>query len=196
MSSSDNDIQKPPSTFERLLIILLAALKYWIFGLLLVLASLMAGVTGWYLAPHDTGTKTGFHAYLSVDQKGIPDGIWTKVHYNTVVFDPLGDFDGGTNHRYNPSVAGKYLIGVTIQATALGKGKLLSAAVYKNNDAVAWVSNGTSLDGNQTMTQVVTLQEMNGRNDFVEGYAWHNNGEKIGVVGNPKIQFWAVKLSD
>ncbi len=137
-----------------------------------------------------------FQAYLSADQTGIVDSVWTKIQYNTEVFDPLSDYDNATNYRYTPSEAGKYIIGVIIQATTLADGKLLSAGVYKNGAAVAWVSNNAAFTGNQTMMECVTLQDMNGTTDYVEGYFWHNHGSNIGCVGNPKIQFWAVKVAE
>jgi hypothetical protein len=58
-----------------------------------------------------------FSAYLSSDQT-LTDNTFTKIQFNTEVFDDDGTYDNSTNYRFTPGVAGKYLI--TTQARIIG----------------------------------------------------------------------------
>ena len=41
--------------------------------------------------------------------------IFTKIQFNTEVFDSDGTYDNSTNYRFTPAVAGKYLISSQIR---------------------------------------------------------------------------------
>jgi hypothetical protein len=65
----------------------------------------------------NSGTATGFggantpafSAYLSSDQT-LTDNTFTKIQFNTEVFDSNGTYDNSSNYRFTPAVAGKYII--------------------------------------------------------------------------------------
>ena len=58
-----------------------------------------------------------FSVYLSSDQT-LTDNTFTKIQFNTEVFDSNNTYDNSTNYRFTPGVAGKYLI--TTQARIIG----------------------------------------------------------------------------
>jgi hypothetical protein len=76
----------------------------------------------------------GFEAYLSSDQTGLTDSTYTKVEFNTEVFDTDGTYDNATNYRFTPAVTGKYFIysNVCLQTDGGNELDLGIVAIYKN----------------------------------------------------------------
>ena len=50
-----------------------------------------------------------FQAYRSSTQT-ISGSTWTKVQFNTEIYDTDSDYDNSTNYRFTPTVAGKYYV--------------------------------------------------------------------------------------
>ncbi len=72
-----------------------------------------------------------FEAYLSSNQS-FSDASYTKVNFNTEIYDTDSDYDNSSNYRFTPTTAGKYLVYSTIVMYA---GALAYAALnfYKND---------------------------------------------------------------
>lgn len=113
--------------------------------------------------------------------QSISSGAFTKVAYDTVAFDPSSYWDA-TNHRWVPKVAGKYLVVLSLTATAatLSGADGFIAAIYKNGTAVKRVTDptvaGSSITHGLCVSGIVT---MNGSTDYIEGFGYFGPGSTI-----------------
>ena len=78
-----------------------------------------------------TGTNWGpnFAAYIDTAQS-CNSGEHTVLSFDTEYFDSDSDYDTGT-YKFTPSVAGKYLVTVTVGITLLGDGKFMIAEILR-----------------------------------------------------------------
>ncbi len=114
-----------------------------------------------------------FKTYMSADQT-IPDNTWTKVNFDTEVFDTNSMYDTGT-YRFTPTVAGKYFVYtlLIIESLTARRIEYANVALYKNGsvelkttavysaDNISWQASGV----------LSTVIEFNGSSDYVESYA-------------------------
>jgi len=112
-----------------------------------------------------------FEAYLSSTQS-ITDSTWTKIQFNTEVFDTDSCYDNVTNFRFTPNVAGKYILTAAAYNSGNVSDTLLRALVRitKNGTQVA-VSNfdpNASSNANLLTPIVSIIQEANGTTDYFE----------------------------
>ena len=135
-------------------------------------------VTYGMLATGVGGTGPAFSAYLSANQTGISNSVYTKVTLNAEDFDTNNNFDSTTNYRFTPTVAGYYLISGTVTGDASSVNPTsVYASIYKNGSAyktnVFFASGGTV--AGPTVTAVIYF---NGSSDYVELY-----GQLVGSTG-------------
>ena len=122
-----------------------------------------------------SGNMPAFSAYLSASQN-ITVSTWTKIAYNTKVFDTASVYDNATNYRITPLIAGYYQINATFAANSTATNPTNSGiAIYKNgsiyNQCNSAGSTVTSV--NPAISAVVYL---NGSTDYIEIYAYMNGG--------------------
>ena len=132
-------------------------------------------VTATITLPSITGTLSIDGPAFSVANGGnqsLTSNTWTKVVLNTKIFDTANAFDAVTNNRFQPTVAGYYIItgspGNYSTSTAL---TAAGAAIYKNGVTIHTVyqfSGGSVTAFNVTVSAVVYL---NGSTDYVELWA-------------------------
>ena len=115
--------------------------------------------------------QPAFQAYLG-SQQNVATSTWAKINYDTEIFDTDNMYDSTTNYRFTPTNAGKYLVYARYRISAGGERVVI--ALYKNGTEFARsTSNGPSQLNSSQITEIVTF---NGTTDYVEAYAWHNNG--------------------
>tara|TARA_E500000318_G_scaffold75052_1_gene69634 strand:+ start:694 stop:1275 length:582 start_codon:yes stop_codon:yes gene_type:complete len=131
----------------------------------------------------NSGTATGFggdntpafEVKLSSNQAS-GDATWTKIQFNSEVFDTDNAYDNSTNYRFNPQTAGKYFIYIQILTSGNANGDWNEGygTIYKNGSEYAL--NHYSLKGTNSaraMNHVLTaIIDMNGSSDYLEGYAY------------------------
>jgi hypothetical protein len=119
-----------------------------------------------------------FSARLSADQTGISNNTFTKVTFDTELWDTDGDYDNATNYRYTPSVAGKYQVSVTAKCTGSGVSNIW-LTIYKNGSH--YTGQNLQLSSDAMIPNVSILVDMNGSTDYLEAYAYINasSGHKI-----------------
>jgi hypothetical protein len=117
-----------------------------------------ATVTQAEIASGVAGTGPAFRAYMSAAQT-ISGSTFTKLNFNTEVFDTNSCYDTTTN-RFTPNVAGYYQVSGNIYITATAQ-----IYVYKNGTA-------DSIGPYASTTGFVTnsLVYLNGTTDYVELY--------------------------
>src|SRR5262249_44336783 len=77
-----------------------------------------------------------FSAYLSANQTGVSSNTFTKIQFNTKTGTASGQYDGATNYRFTPTLAGTYLISSAIYCDGTSVTGVCLIAIYKNGSNV------------------------------------------------------------
>ena len=112
----------------------------------------------------------------------LPNSTYTKVTFNTEIYDPKGEYDHATNHRYLP-VAGTYLISAKITLVSATDGHRWITTIHKNgsNQNTNYTINANASDENtRYVSQIVTA---NG-SDYFEIFVWQGTGSTRAVYGS------------
>ena len=111
----------------------------------------------------------------------IPDGVETKILFDTTEFDSDSYFDTSSN-RYIPKKEGYYQFNSNIQLGGTATGQVFMGNIKKNGTNVAVGSNGFStvntIGGSSGASCNVY---MNGTTDYVEVFAFQKSGAEIGI---------------
>ena len=113
-----------------------------------------------------------FAVYKKADQ-AISDGTYTKVAFNTEVYDTDSTYDNSTNYRFTPAVAGKYFLTSSIggrQSDSNTKFHNLIVSFYKNGSQVSSSASFTQASDFFSVTHTDTI-DLDG-DDYVEVYAF------------------------
>lgn len=135
-----------------------------------------------------TTAKAGVYANTN---QSIPNSTYTKVVFQIEEYDPGSNFDNVTNNRYTVAAGfgGKYLINGQIDTgVAMGAGKVLVAAIYKNGVRIKETANlqGPSAAVMAILDLVAT--------DYIELFALHDNGAAMNLTGAQDSTFLYVHL--
>ena len=126
------------------------------------------------VAPDLIETKApAFSAYRSTDQ-AVSNTTWTKVQLNVEEFDTDAAFDSATNVRFQPQVAGYYLVTASLgfktsNWTENAIGIYKNGALYKSGNQSTFSAVGGFV--NSTATALVYL---NGTTDYIELFGYVN----------------------
>jgi hypothetical protein len=106
----------------------------------------------------------------------VATSTYTKIPFNTKLFDTNSNFDSTTNYRFTPTVAGYYQIqgACFISPPNQTSGFILS--LYRNGSEFQQLHRnqyGTSFN---QMAQGSLLIYLNGTTDYIELYVWQNGG--------------------
>ena len=117
-----------------------------------------------------------FAAKASGVQSSVSDATWTKISFQTEVFDTDSAYDNSTNYRFTPQTAGKYYVYLNAGLLAGSTNKLFEAklAIYKNGSAYRLHVTKYNEDAdiaNEATPFVGAVIDFNGSSDYVEGYA-------------------------
>lgn len=116
-----------------------------------------------------------FEAFLSSDQN-LTDNTYVKIQFDTKVFDTNNCYDNTTNHRFLPTVAGKYSVYGAIEGDVEGTNKMYRVilAIYKNGSSVARIYHypGTNAPQNNQSLNVTRTIDMNGTTDYLEIFGY------------------------
>ena len=142
----------------------------------------------WAATVSATNTPS-FGAYLAANQ-GYSNNTWTKITFNTELWDTDSAFDHSTNYRFTvpDGESGKYFFSATTNyndlggANAVGTGHM---AIYKNGvnlqNHLQLVSARWTYMG-ATATTVIELSDNGaGANDYIEFYAYMNQNVATGI---------------
>lgn len=122
------------------------------------------------LATGVAGTGPAFSAYLSGSSQSITTNTWTKVALNTEDFDTNNAFDSTTNYRFQPTVAGYYLLNGLVYQNATGMGESITG-VYKNGSLYKSFSDVSVTNvASYRLIGGSCLVYLNGSTDYAELY--------------------------
>jgi hypothetical protein len=166
-------IESPATNTDRTLVLPDEA------GTLLTSAS-TGGVSQAMLASGVAGTGPAFNAYGTALQS-VSNATWTKIAFNTELFDTNNNYDNATNYRFTPTVAGYYQINAII-ATSPSASGLAFVALYKNGTLYSYGNTVPNSNGGYITTN--SLVYCNGLTDYVEIFAFQNSGISLSFGSN------------
>lgn len=119
------------------------------------------------LAAGVAGTGPAFSAYQSVGQT-ISGATYTKIQFQTKIFDTASCYDNVTNYRFTPNVAGYYQLTGNLYFGFSGSAQV---AIYKNGSVYVQsrYTTGTGAD-------ITALVYLNGTTDYAELYVYSSAG--------------------
>ena len=151
----------------------------------------------------NAGTATGFggantpqfYAELSANQS-VSSGSWTKINFNNEKIDTDNKYDNSSNYRFTPTVAGNYYVFGQVAFDELAADKGAYAAIYFNGSHANGNSGTYTSSVLTTATPQVGIMLTFDTDDYVEFYAYHNNGSSRNAIGNSTTEsyFGAYKL--
>jgi len=114
-----------------------------------------------------------FGAYMSGDQS-ISTNTWTKVQFNSELFDTDNFFDSTTNYRFTPTVAGYYQI--NFRSRTIGTSSTATYfSIHKNGSPAGINSAALATNaGFQSMQTVSGIIYCNGSTDYIEFYVYND----------------------
>tara|TARA_B100001059_G_scaffold142637_1_gene142587 strand:- start:204 stop:614 length:411 start_codon:yes stop_codon:yes gene_type:complete len=127
--------------------------------------------------------------------QSINNNSFTKIQYNTEVFDSDGAYDHSSNYRFTiPSgKAGKYVIAVAINIHDLPDTKYVESAIYKNGSEIKHdiVSASRTIP---TSVKTITIDDADA-GDYYEAYVkQRNDGAALDLNYAYGNVFYAYKL--
>jgi hypothetical protein len=135
------------------------------------------------------GSGPAFSAYLSTNQS-LSNSTFTKVAFNTVSnpgYNINSNYDT-TNYRFLPTVAGYYFFNSCIFASV--SANRISLAFYKNgSNFIQPITLGTNNNGGGTIC-ATGLIYCNGSTDYVESWAYQEQGSTTTIISNQNITFF------
>lgn len=157
-------------------------------------AEIAAGaVTQTKLATGVAGTGPAFSACLATSNQSVTAATFTKVAFNSVIFDTASAWDA-VNYRFKPLVAGYYQINATIMfGQSGGTGNTAVTQIRKNgvsvgqNELVWSYNNASSLS-------VSHILYLNGSTDYVEIYGYNNAASSPVFISNTDNTFFSAAL--
>jgi hypothetical protein len=122
-----------------------------------------------------SGNQPAFSAHGTANQT-LSNGTFTKIAYNTEIFDTNSNYDPTTNFRFTPTVAGYYQINaVCAFGSAVSGAAILS--LYKNGTEFIRASVFSLLGGPNI--NISNLVYANGTTDYFEIFGWQNSGGNL-----------------
>jgi len=155
----------------------------------------------------NAGTATGFgtagtnlfRATMSSNQSSVSDNTWTKVSFNTDVFDADGVFDT-SNNRFIAPAAGKYLlIGKVYIFPNTANGPKYMHRFYKNGSGAVKEITNVNLGGSNNYLAELALVNTTildlAQNDYIEMYARFDAGSGTVTFDSTESIFQGFRLA-
>ena len=161
--------------------------SYYVSSVLNAIPATAGSVTQTYVGSIYQTAGAAFAAWAS-NAQALTSNVFTKIQFNTEVFDTNNCFDNTTNYRFTPNVAGYYqvngLIPFTLSSGSTNATQLL-ISLYKNGSEYLRGNNSAMTDAYTTQT-VSTVMYMNGTTDYIElyGYSYQGSGTSTAANGN------------
>jgi hypothetical protein len=136
-----------------------------------------------------------FSAYRSSSQT-VSSGVLTKVQFDTEEFDTNAAYDNATNFRFQPNVAGYYVVAGRLAGVATTAASSMSVSIYKNGAVYKVGSLWTSPGGLQGMScDVSGMVQLNGTTDYVELWVQAAGTGAVSVSGSQFGTFFQAAMA-
>jgi hypothetical protein len=139
-----------------------------------------------------------FMATLSGDQ-ALSDATETKLEFATEVLDSDGKYDNSSNYRFTPTVAGRYLVCLTVFLDSNNDGSLVNAGciLFKNGSGIHYAyhsdHDATGRYASPSLQAIVTLDA----DDYIEAYGYCDvdGSGSAAAEGDSNTMFCAIRLT-
>jgi hypothetical protein len=109
------------------------------------------------------------------------------MQFTNKVLDPQGAFDAVTNFRYQPLVAGKYLVAATVFITNNVANTSLIMSLFKNGSEFLRMLQ--AVVGTGWVANAACIVDLNGSTDYVELFGFQNSGGSQSFGGSD-VYMW------
>jgi hypothetical protein len=136
-----------------------------------------AAVTQAKLGAGVAGNGPAFRAHNNATQT-LTASTWTKVQLQVEDFDTASCFDSTTNYRFTPNVAGYYQVNAVVSHNFDGSNAtVIRTGIYKNGSLYIFTQNSVNSSAGPFGSLCVSdLIYLNGSTDYIEAYAYNQNG--------------------
>jgi len=156
--------------------------SFYVSSVLNAIPATAGSVQQTYLAPNVAGNGPAFRAYANVGQS-LSATTATKIQLQNESFDTASAFDSTTNYRFQPAVAGYYLVNGRLTLNDNVNNLAVLAMIYKNGASVA-LSLATATNGVYASANVLDLVYLNGSTDYIEMYGYNVSASSYTVVAS------------
>jgi hypothetical protein len=139
-------------------------------------------------------TGPAFSAYLGSTQT-ISTGTFTKLQFNTEIFDTASAYDSTTNYRFTPQVAGYYQVNGSCRINQPAAGGEVFVDLYKNGSEVVRGSDSyIASTGGFITVSISYLIQMNGSTDYIELYIYQGSGVSQTTQNGSALTFFQAAM--
>ena len=137
-------------------------------------------------------TQCKFLVGLSSPQS-IPDNTWTKVEYDTEIYDIGGDFDNASGYDFTVPVTGYYLLYTQGRVDDLDDGDNMQVAIYVDGTIVRRTI-GYSANAADIIQMGLTTVEYLTAAQVVYSALYHNEGAAQNATGSENTTYFGGHL--
>jgi len=138
-----------------------------------------------------TGNSSGCRVYRSTTQS-ITQNTWTKVQFDTEVYDNQSEFDNTTNYRFTAKVAGVYNVTSMVTLDNLPDTYTALIAIYLNG-TIAFYGTSYGVGAITDAKSVVTLPLKLAVGDYIEICIFQNYTAALNVIAGGAFSYLAVQ---
>ena len=134
------------------------------------------------------GNGPAFSAYQST-LNAVALNVYTKLSFQTELFDTNNNFDSTTNYRFTPTVTGYYQFSGSVFMST-GSGTRVGLLIYKNG-VINCSSYGTggSISGGSSQ-QITALLYANGTTDYFELYVLQDGIASVNTAASLNLTYF------
>jgi hypothetical protein len=133
-----------------------------------------------------------FSAYQST-LNAVALNVYTKLSFQTELFDTNNNFDSTTNYRFTPTVTGYYQFSGSVFMST-GSGTRVGLLIYKNG-VINCSSYGTggSISGGSSQ-QITALLYANGTTDYFELYVLQDGIASVNTAASANLTYFQAAM--
>ena len=136
------------------------------------------------------GEGPTFSAFRNTSTQTVTSAVSTKVQLNGEDFDTSNAFGSATNFRFQPGVAGYYLVTGRVAASASGGGTVSTPMIYKNGSLLLNGQPYIPPSGSSSMTTTIAgLVYLNGSTDYLELWANISGSGTVTISNGTGVTF-------
>ena len=124
--------------------------------------------------------------------QSLSSSTYTKIAYNTKIFDTANCFDATTNYRFTPNVTGYYQITVSCVFASTSTVPM-AVSIYKNGTQATLASAYSGTASSITINGA-SLMYMNGTTDYIEVYAYQGSAGSLNVGSDTSMRPFSAAL--
>jgi len=126
--------------------------------------------------------------------QNINNTTWTKIQFNSEVYDTDSTYDSSSNYRFTPGIAGKYFLYLGVTLDDLDDGKRLFIKIYKNGSGIAESLSVVGSGVTEKYSNNASVIDIADDDDYYEAYVYHDIGSAEEIRTDYQSIFMGYKL--